>query len=98
MPVQKWTLFTSRGGLLIDLLKLLERQLLDAPSRNKLSSVVDMPFISVEWTSLECCTQLFRAGAAGTSGVPGNENKPGLEKESCMCQRGGNFVFCMVPC
>lgn len=52
------------AGLLTDLLKLFEKQILDAPSRNKSSHVVDMPFMSVEWTSLKYCTQKLRAGTA----------------------------------
>lgn len=56
------------AGLLIDLLKLFEKQILDAPSRNKWSSVVDVPFMSVEWTSLKHCTQKLRAGTAETNG------------------------------
>lgn len=86
-----------RAGLLIDLLKLFEKQILDAPSRNKLSSVVDVPFISVEWTSLKHRTKKLRAGIAETNGVPGNANKPGLEWDSCTCQKGGILVFAVVP-
>lgn len=70
---------------------------MDAPSRNKLSSVVDVPLISVEWTLLERCTRLLRAGAGESHGVPGNEKKMGLELESCLCQRGGSFVFAWLP-
>lgn len=97
VPVQKWTLFTSQVWTLNRSSQTLEKQLLNAPSRNKLSSVVDVPFTSVEWNSLEHGTQLLKAGAAETSGVPGNKNKPGLESESCMCQRGGSFVFAWCP-
>lgn len=52
------------AGLLIDLLKLVEKQILDPPSRNKMSHVVDVLLMSVEWTSLKHSTQKLRAGMA----------------------------------
>lgn len=52
-----------------------------------------MPLISVDWTSLGCRTQLLRAGAAETHGVPGNEGKNWDLNENVVCVREEAALF-----
>ena len=68
--------------------------------------MVDVPFISVEWTSLKHCTQKLRAGTAETNGVPENENNLGLEREVHVSERRhlwlhscalANCSLCQMP-
>lgn len=76
-PIQKWALSTSWGCTLNGSFQTLFLRIrLNVPSRNKSSSAVDVPFMSVEWTSLKHCIRQLRAGPAERNGVPGNEDKP----------------------